>query len=360
MRITDKMTQNQVMKNIQKNRSELATLQNQAATGKKLTTPSDDPTGATKVLTNRIESKNLEQWEKNISMAKTFLETSESTLAQLGESLIRAKELALQAASDTVGEPQRKMISSEIEQIGNSILEMSNRRIGERYLFGGFKTGETPFNREGQYMGDDGEMKVQNQKGSFVTMNMTGNRVFLGRGIGQDGSYIRQEEKGPQTTEELQQFKLSEVDRDFHNRQEEENYVETRGPASVGNLQTLTDKDPVTGNTGVNIFTLVRSLDVALKSNDKLSIQDTLEPLDQALNQINLIRAEIGGRLNVLNASADGIHKSTVDNKALTSQIEDSDLFQTMTDLTKADTTLKGTLETSHRVLGMNLLDFLK
>ena len=191
-------------------------------------------------------------------------------------------------------------------------------------------------------------------------MNTTGNRVFLGRGLGQDGSYIRPDEKGPETTAELQQFKLSEVDRDFINRQEEENYIETRGPASIGNLQTLTDKDPVTGNTGVNIFTLVRSLDVALKSNDKLSIQDNLEPLDQALNQINLIRAEIGGRLNVLNSTADGIQKSVVDNKSLTSQIEDADLFQTMTDLTKADTTLKGTLETSHRVLGMNLLDFLK
>ena len=360
MRITDKMTQNQVLKNIQKNRSELATLQNQAATGKKLTTPSDDPTGATKVLTNRIEGKNLEQWEKNISSAKSFLETTESTLSQLGESLVRAKELALQAASDTVGEPQRKMISSEIEQIGNSILEMSNRRTGERYLFGGFKTSETPFNREGQYLGDDGEMKVQNQKGSFVSMNMTGNRVFLGRGIGQDGTYIRPSEKGPETTAELQQHKISEVDRDFINRQEEENYIETRGPASLGSLQTLTDKDPITGNDGVNIFGLVRSLDVALKSNDKLSIQDTLEPFDQALNQINLIRAEIGGRLNVLNSTADGIQKSVVDNKSLTSQIEDADLFQTMADLSKSDTALKGTLETSQRVLGLNLLDFLK
>ena len=31
-----------------------------------------------------------------------------------------------------------------------------------------------------------------------------------------------------------------------------------------------------------------------------------------------------------------------------------------LADLSKADTALKGTLETSHRVLGMNLLDFLK
>jgi flagellar hook-associated protein 3 FlgL len=360
MRITDKMTQAQVLKNIQKNRSELATLQNQAATGKKLLNPSDDPTGAAKVLTNRTEERNLQQFEKNIFFAKNFLETTESTLGQLADSLIRAKELALQAASDTVGAPQRSMIGSEVQQIRSSILEMSNRRAGERYLFGGFKTQTPPFTKDGEYAGDDGEMKIQNQKGSFVAMNLSGNRVFLGRGIGEDNTYMRPPESVPEDTPQLQDFKLAEADREFLNKQEDENYIETRGPASVGRVQTMTQKDPVTGNEGVNIFSLMQSLDVALKTNDKFAIQDALEPLDQALNQVNLMRAEIGGRVNVLNSAAEGIHKQTVDNKSITSQIEDADLFETMTQLSKADTALKGTLETSSKVIGLNLLDFIK
>lgn len=360
MRVTDKMTQNQVLKNIQKNRSELASLQNQAATGKKLTTPSEDPTGAAKVLTNRTELKNLEQYEKNVGSAKNFLETTESTLGQLGEALIRAKELALQAASDTVGEPQRVMIGSEVEQIKNSVLEMSNRRVGERYLFGGFKTQSAPFTKDGEYKGDDGEMKIQSQNGTFVAMNLTGNRVFMGRGIGQDSTYVRPSDNVPADTQQLQDYKMSEVDREFLNNQEDDNYIETRGPASVGRVQTLSTKDPVTGNSGVNVFSMLRSLDVALKTNDKAAIQDSLEPLDEALNQVNLMRAEIGGRVNILNSASDIIHKQTVDNKALTSQIEDADLFETMTDLNKSDTALKGTLETSNKVLGLNLLDFLK
>lgn len=359
MRVTDKMNQNQVMKNIQKTRSELSQLQNQAATGKKLTTPSEDPTGATKVLTNRTEAKNLEQFDKNIFFAKSFMDTTESTLSQLGESLIRAKELALQAASDTIGESQRQMIGSEVEQIYNSVLEMSNRRMGERYLFGGYKTQTLPFNRDGEYQGDDGEIKIQNQKGSFVTMNLTGDRVFYGRGIGK-GEYLRQPQETPQSTDQLQQFKLAEADREFQNNQKEEDHIETRGPASVGRVQGLGKADPITGSEGVNIFTLMRGLDVALKTNDKFAIQDALEPLDQALNQINLVRAEIGGRVNQLNATSDGIQKALVDNKVLTSQIEDADLFQTMSDLTKTDTTLKGTLETSTKVLNNSLLDFLK
>ena len=91
------------------------------------------------------------------------------------------------------------MIGSEVEQIYNGVLEMSNRRLGERYLFGGYKTQSSPFNREGEYLGDDGEIKIQNQQGNYVAMNLTGDRVFLGKGIGQ-GTFIRQPEDVPKDT----------------------------------------------------------------------------------------------------------------------------------------------------------------
>lgn len=366
MRVTDKMMQGQALKSIQKNRSELAQLQNQAATGKKLTTPSDDPVGATKVLTNRTELKNQEQFEKNIFQAKNFLDVTESTLAQLGEAIVRTKELALQAASDTIGESQRTMIGSEVEQIYNSILEMSNRRVGERYLFGGYRTQETPFDRQGDYRGDDGEMRVQTQKGIFVAMNMTGDRVFAGKGIGRS-EYQRQPEEVPQNTQELQQFKLSEIDREYHNQLKPEDAAALRSPASVGRVQgagveseDASAQSATQTEEGVNVFRLIKGLDVALKTNDKYAIQDALEPLDQALNQINLIRAEIGGRINQLEATADIIHKSNVDNKTLTSQVEDADLFQTMSELSRADTTLKSTLEVAGRLESKSLLDFLR
>lgn len=359
MRITDKMVQNQVAKNIQRNRSELTQLQNQAATGKKLTTPSDDPVAAAKVLVNRTDLKTAEQFEKNINAAKVFLDTSEATLSQMGEALIRAKELALQAASDTIGESQRSMIGSEVSQIYNAVLEMSNRRMGERYLFGGFKTEKAPFNRDGEYAGDDGEMKIQNQQGNFVVMNLTGDRVFLGRGIGKD-DYIRQPEEVPKDAEQLQDFKMAEDDRAFQNEQIMETRIETRAPASTGRVQRVGPGDLVSGGEGINIFSLIRGLDIALKTNDKVGIQSALEPLDQALNQISLVRAELGGRINQLTAASEGIQKNAVDSKSFISQVEDSDLFNVMSEIAKADTTLKSTLETSGRVLGPSLMDFLK
>lgn len=361
MRVTDKMNKIQVLNNIQKNRTELASLQNQAATMKRVTKPSDDPMASAKILATRTDSKNLEQFEKNITFAKSFLESTEAALSQVSEALVRAKELAIQGASDTNGGSPREMISSEIAQIYNSVVEISNRRLGDRYIFSGYQTQTAPFNKEGQYAGDDGEIKVQNQKGQYVSMNLTGERIFLGRGM--PGDEIQKAPSDvPQSVEELQNYKLSEADRIFQNQETLENELATRSPASVGRMQRVgvEGADPVTGSQGVNIFSIISGLDTALKSNDRDGIRDALEPLDQALNQINLARAEIGGRVNQMNATVDGIERSIVDNKVYNSQLEDADLFQVMTDLNKADTALKGSLETSHKILNMSLLDFLK
>lgn len=369
MRVTDKMTQAQVLTNIQKNRSELANLQNQAATMKRVNKPSDDPVAAARILSNRTENKNLEQFDKNINHAKMFLESTESTLQTIGDNLIRAKELAIQAANDTNDSSARRMIGSELEEIYKSLVSASNQRIGERFLFAGHQSLTEPFSQDGQYRGDDGEMKIQSHKGNFVPMNLPGDRVFLGKGLGLDGM-IKPRWDTPQTVEELKQYKLEEQARVQENLQTEQDQLETRGPASVGRIQRVGAEDEgntaqaggtsVGGTTGVNLFSLVKGLETALKTNDKRGIQDSLEPLDQALNQINLARAEIGGRVNQLDATSDGIQRNIVDNMSTNSILEDADIFQVMTDLSKTDTTLKATLETSSKLLNMSLLDFLR
>lgn len=359
MRVSDKMNQNQFLNNIQKNRTELSSLQNQAATMKRINKPSDDPVGSAKTLQNRTENKNLEQFDRNILFAQSFLENSETTLAQVGEVIVRAKELAMQGASDTNGGIPRSMIAEEISQIARSVVEMSNRRFGDRYIFGGYKTTEQPFTPDGEYRGDNGQIQIQNHKGQFLPMNLSGSQVFLGEELGYDGALKKQWEV-PKSVEELQNYKIAEAQKELDQSMELEDELNTRGPASIGRVQRLSEEDPITGKTGVNIFSILTTLEASLRTNDKVGVQSVLEPLDQALNQINLARAEIGGRLNQIGAISEGIQKNIVENKAQNSLIEDADLFKVMTDLNKSDTALKATLETSNKVMNQSLLDFLR
>lgn len=359
MRVSDKMQQHQVLNSLNKNRSELSNLQNQASSMKRVTKPSDDPGGVSRVLHNRTDAINMNQFEKNIFLGKSVLETTESVLAQMNDVLVRAKELALQAANDTNKGVPREMMASEVEQLYGSIVEMSNRRFGDRYIFAGHKTTAPPFTKDGEYSGDDGQIQIQTIDGQFMPMNLVGSQVFLGEDLSYGGTVPR-EQNIPKTVEDLQKYKIDQIEAEFQRDEAQTNHLETRGPANVGSVQRINERDPVTDARGVNVFQTVMGLEAALRTDDKVGVQESLESLDQALTQINLARAEVGGRINQLVATGEGIQRGLVDNKAYNSQIEDADVFQVMTEINKSNQTLEATLSTSQKFMSQSLLDFLR
>lgn len=359
MRVTDKMNQANVLNNISRNRTEMNTLQSQAATLKRVTKPSDDPLATTRVLQARTEDRNFQQFQKNIASAKSFLEFTDQSLSELGEIVVRAKELAIQAANDSGGATPREIISSEIDQLYDQSIGVGNRRLGDRYIFSGYKTTQAPFDSEGNYLGDDGDMKIQTHKDTYVGMNIPGSKVFMGQGLSADGA-IRTRSSTPTTIPQVQEHKAKEQQRLEQKQEDEQNSIMLRGPASIGHTGGGSDRDPVSGFKGVNIFTALRDLNIAAKTNDKAAIQESLEILDQALNQVTMSRSEVGARVNALNTTFEGLQKSTVDNKVITSQLEDADMFQVVSDINKTDSTLKATMESSSKLLNQSLMDFLR
>lgn len=360
MRIADKMQFSQVQGNVHKNRAEMADLQNQAATQKRVTKPSDDPLGAARVLGARTEERGNSQFIKNINSLKGFLEFTDQSLGELSEILMRAKELAVSQSSDAGASAQTRAITAlEIGQIYDQSVQIGNRKFGERYIFSGYKTQTQPFNRDGDYFGDEGDMKVQTHKDSFVAMNVPGSKVFLGKGLGGDG-IVRPSISTPHTPDELNELRLQETEIQEQQNEKEQNALMTRGPASIGRVERLSPKDPVTEDSGINVFQVLKGLEISLRTNDKASIQDALDTLDQALNQVVLARSEVGSRVMSVNGTLDTLQKAVVDNRTTASQIEDADVFQVISDINKTDSTLKATLETSGKLIGPTLLDFLK
>jgi flagellar hook-associated protein 3 FlgL len=82
--------------------------------------------------------------------------------------------------------------------------------------------------------------------------------------------------------------------------------------------------------------------------------------MDQAISQVLLARSEVGSRLMSLNNTGESLQKSIVDDKATASQLEDADIFQTVSDINRTETALKATLETSPKMVQPTLLDFLR
>lgn len=354
MRVADKMAFSQVTQNLSKNRSEMQDLQNQAATQKRVVKPSDDPMAAARVLVNRVDEKSNEQFIKSLNSAKSFLEFTDQSLGELTESLIRAKELALSQADDASGNAQsRRVTGKEIEQIYNQSVQIANRKLGERYVFSGHKTTTMPFDIMGNYRGDDGDIKIQINKDSFLPMNLSGDKVFLGRGLGNDG-FIHARYETPKNVTEMQDYKQEEQQRLEQNQEVMGNHVDVRGPSNIGDIQKSSDV------VGTNVFSILKNLQVSLEANDKAGVQDSIDYLDQAINQVVLARSQVGSRVGIVNSSIDSTQKAKMDNRIAASQLEDADVFQVMSDITKNEGTLRATMETSGKLIQPSLLDFLK
>ena len=348
MRIADNMMFDQVRANVGKNRSEMAELQNQAATQKRVTKPSDDPVAAARVLGARVDLSGNKQYLKDLDYAKSFLEFSDQSLSELTENLIRAKELAVAQASDAGGNEQsRRVTAAEVEQIFNQLVAVGNRKLGDRFIFGGFKTTTTPFSPTGQYHGDDGEMQIHVDKTQFMAMNIPGNRVFFGEGLNARG-FVKPTQKQPMTIEELQEQQKQKAQ-----EAQPQGPVEVRGPASAG-----LEEEPVA--SGINVFEAVNGLLISLTTNDKEGIQDSLTDLDDAIEQVVMARAQVGSRATALNNLMESLQKAKVDSQAAISQHEDADVFQVVSDINKNESTLQATLQTSGKLVQKSLMDFLR
>lgn len=364
MRIADNMNYAQVNTNLNKNRGESADLNMQAATMKRITKPSDDPAGTARVLATRTDITGYNQYGKSLDYAKSFLEFSEQSLAELGDVLVRLKELAVGQANEAgANADTRRATAAEVEQAYRQAIQIGNRKMGDRFLFGGFKTTEAPFTGSGGYGGDDGELMIEVDKGAYVPMNLPGSKIFLGKGFAVR-TLVDVNEGVPKSADELRRLqsairneKMDETAPASPKSPQESPSPEVRGPASVDSKSPHSE---TTKRDGENLFSIIKAFHTGLITNDTGTIQDTLERFDEAISQVVMARSQVGSRVMTLNNTVESLSRQTLDAKTLASNVEDANAFELFSDISKNETTLKATLESSGRLLKPSLLDFLK
>ncbi len=113
-------------------------LQTQVATGEKLARGSDDPVASSRLRALAREDRMAAIDETNANAASTGLQSASTALEDMTDLLIRARELAVQAGSDTTGPDGREAIATEIDELRASLLGLANMQDASgRPLFGG-------------------------------------------------------------------------------------------------------------------------------------------------------------------------------------------------------------------------------
>lgn len=183
MRVSTQTLFLQTHEGIQQAFRRLVELQEAVASGKRINNFDDDPIGAVRVLDLHSLEASLGQYGKNINTSLPVLEQSDAVLGEVVNVLGRVKELALQMTSDSNSAQDRLAAAAEVQQLFQHLLSLANTRVGDQYIFGGFKNGAAPFSPTGAYNGDNGEIAIQASASTSVTLNLPGNKVFQGAGV---------------------------------------------------------------------------------------------------------------------------------------------------------------------------------
>jgi len=178
-RVADISLSQNAIQSLQASLSQVADLQNEASSGKKLTKPSDSPVDIGTSLQLRASLNRNTQLATNISDAQAWLGTTGSTIGQVVTQLQQVNSLVIQAANAGASDQtSRDAIANQIDQIRQSLIGLANTQYDNRPLFGGTTAGASAYDASGNYVGTTAAVQRTIAPGVQVQVNVTGEAVF--------------------------------------------------------------------------------------------------------------------------------------------------------------------------------------
>ncbi len=161
----------------------LETLRSQAATGKKLINPSDNPAAIRPVLSARTDIRATDRFIESLATSLDRLENQDAYLDQAENLLVSAKETAINAINGAMSDADLATLADQIGYIKTEMLSVANAQVGGQYIFAGFEEDTQPFVENGDvvsYQGDSNIKSLETSPGEYVQTNLDGAKLFLG------------------------------------------------------------------------------------------------------------------------------------------------------------------------------------
>lgn len=183
MRVTDSLKYAILNKNLTRIKQNIDAAQNKIASGKRITTPSDDPVAASSGIGLEAEKNMNNQYIRNLEKIKTLGGFYDTATTGIHDLLTKAKEIAITQASSTMDATTRMSSAEEIKGIIEQLVTIGNTKIGNSYIFGGEKGSVIPFTLNSDYSvtfnGSEDVSSVYIDKGTKEVSGISGHRVFI-------------------------------------------------------------------------------------------------------------------------------------------------------------------------------------
>ncbi|WP_145559279.1 flagellar hook-associated protein FlgL [Yersinia mollaretii] len=146
-----------------------------------LLTPSDDPAGASQAVIYQNALANMQQFDTARLYAQDALEQEDNTLTSIGHLLTKnLSEKIVAGGNGALSDADRQALATELQGIRDNLLDLGNTTNSNgRYIFGGYKTGSAPFEKDGTYVGGDTAMTQHVADSTEMQVGHTGSDVFM-------------------------------------------------------------------------------------------------------------------------------------------------------------------------------------
>ncbi len=378
---------------------EVAQIQNQISTGKRINKPSDGPAETARIIDLNQAIDRIDQFQRNSIFANQRLGLEDATLSSVNNSLLRVRDLALQANSGSQTGETRAIIRAEVEQRLQELLDYANARDGNgNYLFAGSKNRTEPFTQTASgvaYNGDQSQLSlnisgnrtivasesgydifvnIKNGNGDFVTSSTATN---TGDGIITVGSVI------DNATFQANDFSITFTSPTTFDVVDNTSattiltgqpYVSGQA-INFNGVEVAISGEPQTGDQfqanasrRQDVFATLQTFIDALQIDPAnpadqaqltQALDRTISDVDQALGNILNTRTFIGTRQNSIDTANIENEGAKLELQTTRSQIEDLDYAQAITQLQLQQTTLQAIQGAFAQVRGQSLFNFL-
>lgn len=302
MRISDPAIATSIATRLAAASERLFARQEQVASGRAFSSPSQNPGGATRASALRSSIAEIARYRKNADDATSLLRLTESCLASIYYRLQEARSAGL-ARSD-ISQDGNLALADQVHQIATQVVRDANFASEGRYLFAGHKVLTPPLmeNPLGVppylYQGDQGESRFQLGRGITIKGNLDAAEVL--------------------------------------------NLNGAADPSLEDALETL------------------RRLEAALRVNDHEQVTAAIAALEKHSSRVVSLRAQLGARMQHLDLA-----KAQLDNTKLTlqgslSEVEDIDLTQAVIDLRSQEIAYQAAAAAAAALHRASLLDYLR
>jgi flagellar hook-associated protein 3 FlgL len=278
--------------------AQLAEAQRRVSSGRRISAPSDDPTGTAAAIAARASLATVDAYQRATDAASSRLLVADTALSDVINQLIAGKVTATAALGSGKSPAQRDALATEILGIRDAVLGDMNTRFGSTYLFAGASGGSPPFTAlpgggVSAYLGDASSQFIDIEDGREAQISFDGGAIMQGA-------------------------------------------------------------DPA------HLFDELTTLAAAVQAGDGAGIQAGIAAIDRAFERSTLAQTRVGIALRNLEDIRPHLDAIRLGGLTRVSAIEDADMAEAITDLARAESAQQAALGAFATVSRLTLMDYIK